>query len=153
MWGSVTVGLRIAGWRAATVESTHSQLFIFQNHRPTHSAMAKKRKTETSKAAPMEPLKNGKPSTVSDKQSPPASKRKKTGKNSATAVESGKFRGRERRLLIKDSTDIADTSLLDSSLKNTSNDFDDVPIPEDIILPPKEDLQILLNRIDIAYNK
>ena len=52
--------------------------------------MAKKRKTE--KVAPAEPLKNGKPgslpdvssSKLQDKASPPASKRKKTGKNSAT---------------------------------------------------------------------
>ena len=51
--------------------------------------MAKKRKTE--KVAPAEPLKNGKPGSLGDlsskhqdKASPPASKRKKTGKNSAT---------------------------------------------------------------------
>ena len=51
--------------------------------------MAKKRKTE--KVAPAEPLKNGKPGSLAelsskqqDKASPPASKRKKTGKNSAT---------------------------------------------------------------------
>ena len=54
--------------------------------------MAKKRKTE--KAAPTEPLKNGKPGgqgdvskQQQDKASPPASKRKKTGKNSATPPE------------------------------------------------------------------
>ena len=51
--------------------------------------MAKKRKTE--KVAPAEHLKNGKPGSLADvsskqqdKASPPASKRKKTGKNSAT---------------------------------------------------------------------
>lgn len=52
--------------------------------------MAKKRKTE--KAVPAESLKNGKAGNLTDvssskqqdKASPPASKRKKTGKNSAT---------------------------------------------------------------------
>ena len=48
---------------------------------------------------------------------------------------------------------LADNSLLDTSLKNTSNDFDDIPIPEDITLPPKEDLQILLNRIEMQLPK
>ena len=61
--------------------------------------MAKKRKTE--KVAPAEPLKNGKPgnlgdlsSKLQDKASPPASKRKKTGKNSAPAPvdNNGKWR-------------------------------------------------------------
>ena len=48
---------------------------------------------------------------------------------------------------------IAETSLLDNSLKNTSNDFDDIPEPEDVALPPKEDLQILLNRVEMQLPK
>ena len=48
---------------------------------------------------------------------------------------------------------IAETSLLDTSLKNTSNDFDDIPEPEDVSLPPKEDLQILLNRVEMQLPK
>ena len=48
---------------------------------------------------------------------------------------------------------ITETSLLDTSLKNTSNDFDDIPEPEDVALPPKEDLQILLNRIEMQLPK
>ena len=43
--------------------------------------------------------------------------------------------------------------MLDNSLKNTSNDFDDIPEPEDVALPPKEDLQILLNRVEMQLPK
>ena len=109
--------------------------------------MGKKRKTESSKvtpSSPSEPLRNGKPS-------PPSAKRKKTGKHPATPVESGNC------CTVQDSTvlilSFTDTSLLDTSLKNTSNDYDDLPLPEDVTLPPKEDLQILLNRIEMQLPK
>ena len=42
---------------------------------------------------------------------------------------------------------------MDNSFKNTSGDFEDSPLPEDITLPPKEDLQILLNRIEMQLPK
>ena len=72
--------------------------------------MGKKRKTETGKvatAASTEPLRNGKAGserpgseTQPDKQSPPASKRKKTGKNSALCVdESGKVNVRLEQIV------------------------------------------------------
>ena len=45
------------------------------------------------------------------------------------------------------------STLLDTSLKReNSNDFEDDP-PLDLILPPKEDLQILLNRIELQLPK
>ena len=49
---------------------------------------------------------------------------------------------------------LADTSaILDTSLKReNSHDFDDEAI-EDVNLPPKDDLQILLNRIEMQLPK
>ena len=49
---------------------------------------------------------------------------------------------------------LADTSaVLDTSLKReNSHDFDDEAI-EDVNLPPKDDLQILLNRIEMQLPK
>lgn len=96
--------------------------------------MGKKRKVDVNKAK--EVNKNGEAtSETKDKMSPPASKKKKDQKD-------------------YDSDNESDVStLLDTSLKReNSNDFEDDP-PLDLILPPKEDLQILLNRIELQLPK
>jgi len=96
--------------------------------------MGKKRKVDVTKAN--EANKNGEvTSETKDKMSPPATKKKKDQKD-------------------YDSDNESDVStLLDTSLKReNSNDFEDDP-PLDLILPPKEDLQILLNRIELQLPK
>ena len=97
--------------------------------------MAKKRKTEAAKA-PVEPpqlpvMKNGGAAAAAENMNPPANKKKKTAKKSGPANDSE-----------------SDTSVLDTSMKK--EEFDE---EEDINLPPKEDLQILLNRIEMQLPK
>lgn len=93
--------------------------------------MAKKRKTEAAKNAVEPPqlpvMKNGQ----AENMNPPANKKKKTAKKSGPANDSE-----------------SDTSILDTSMKK--EEFDE---EEDINLPPKEDLQILLNRIEMQLPK
>jgi len=94
--------------------------------------MGKKRKVESNKV--LDVNKNGElGNDAKDKMSPP--KKKKDQKD-------------------YDSDNESDVStLLDTSLKReNSNDFEDDP-PLDLILPPKEDLQILLNRIELQLPK
>ena len=95
--------------------------------------MAKKRKTEVAKAAVEPPqlpvMKNGQ---TAENINPPASKKKKNAKKSGPANDSE-----------------SDTSVLDTSMKKEEFEEEE----EDINLPPKEDLQILLNRIEMQLPK
>ena len=99
--------------------------------------MAKKRKTDPAKTASEPPqlpvMRNGR-SGADEKvetTNPPAAKKKKTGKKSAPADSE------------------SDTSgILDTSIK-TETDFEEV----NINLPPKEDLSVLLNRIEMQLPK
>merc|ERR1719282_1638954 len=73
---------------------------------------------------------------VQEKMSPPAPKRKKTSKKPASTLADSE----------------SDTSLNTSLKRENSHDLDD-DVVEDVVLPPKDDLQILLNRIEMQLPK
>ena len=55
-------------------------------------------------------------------------------------------------IFIKIFVTFIDTSLNTSLKRENSHDFDDEAV-EDVVLPPKDDLQILLNRIEMQLPK